>query len=75
MEFLEVKIGTDIGVEEFKNYFKSRFNINADTVPQIIINEKYIGGYDHLCAYVDSLSIDSLGAQDSVAINLSEMSI
>lgn len=41
--FNEVRVGSDITVEEFKQKFP-----NATTVPQIILDEEQIGGYDQL---------------------------
>lgn len=43
IEYNEVEVGQDITTEEFK----MRFN-GATTVPQIILDENHIGGYDDL---------------------------
>ena len=39
----EVKIGTDISLEDFRALFPE-----AKTVPQITLGDKYIGGYTQL---------------------------
>jgi glutaredoxin 3 len=49
--FVEHKIGRDLTKEEFLERFP-----NARTVPQIYLDEQYIGGYDSLVAHFSSLS-------------------
>ena len=51
IEFTEFKIGRDLTREEFLERFP-----NARTVPQIYLNEQYIGGYDNLVDHFSSLS-------------------
>ena len=51
INFTEFKIGRDLTREEFLERFP-----NARTVPQIYLDNQYIGGYDSLVAHFSSLS-------------------
>jgi len=43
-----IKVGEDITREGFLNKFKTFFNVDVNTVPQIILDDKYIGGFTEL---------------------------
>lgn len=47
IEYMEINIGNDITREEFFELFPE-----ARTVPQIIVDEKHIGGYDELAKFL-----------------------
>ena len=51
VNFTEHKIGRDLTREEFLERFP-----NARTVPQIYLDNQYIGGYDSLVAHLYTLS-------------------
>lgn len=51
IEYTEHKIGRDLTREEFLERFP-----NARTVPQIYIDNQYVGGYDNLVAHLYTLS-------------------
>lgn len=47
IQFTEINIETDLNI--FKELIKKT---NHKTVPQIFINEKFIGGYTELCEHL-----------------------
>jgi glutaredoxin 3 len=47
IQFTEINIESDLNI--FKELIKKT---NHKTVPQIFINEKFIGGYTELCEYL-----------------------
>ena len=49
VRFNEAKIGTDITKEELLEIAP-----NARTAPQIVINNKVVGGYDDLVEYIEN---------------------
>jgi glutaredoxin 3 len=51
IEYTEHKIGRDLTRDEFLERFP-----NARTVPQIYLDNQYIGGYDSLVAHFNSLA-------------------
>ena len=51
IEYTEHKIGCDLTRDEFLERFP-----NARTVPQIYLDNQYIGGYDSLVAHFNSLA-------------------
>ena len=50
IEYTEHKIGRDLTRDEFLEKFP-----NARTVPQIYLDELYVGGYDSLVSHFKSL--------------------
>jgi len=56
VRFDEAKIGTDVTREELLEVAPK-----AKTVPQIVINQKLIGGYDDLCAYIENTGWNGSG--------------
>jgi len=56
VRFDEAKIGTDVTREELLEVAPT-----ATTVPQIVINQKVIGGYDDLCAYIENTGWNGSG--------------
>jgi len=56
VRFEEAKIGTDVTREELLEVAPA-----AKTVPQIVINQKLIGGYDDLCAYIENTGWNGSG--------------
>lgn len=56
VQFDEAKIGTDVTREELLEVAPK-----AKTVPQIVINQKVIGGYDDLCEYIENTGWNGSG--------------
>ena len=56
VRFDEAKIGTDITREELLEIVP-----NARTAPQIVINNKVVGGYDDLVDYIENTGWNSSG--------------
>jgi len=56
VRFDEAKIGTDVTRDELLEVAPA-----AKTVPQIVINQKLIGGYDDLCAYIENTGWNGSG--------------
>ena len=56
VRFEEAKIGTDVTREELLEVAPG-----AKTVPQIVINEKLIGGYDDLVDYIENTGWNGSG--------------
>ena len=56
VQFDEAKIGTDITREELLEIAP-----NARTAPQIVINNKVVGGYDDLVAYIENTGWNGSG--------------
>jgi glutaredoxin len=56
VRFNEAKIGTDVTREELLEVAPG-----AKTVPQIVINEKLIGGYDDLVDYIENTGWNGSG--------------
>jgi glutaredoxin len=56
VRFDEAKIGTDITREELLEIAP-----NARTAPQIVINNKVVGGYDDLIEYIENTGWNGSG--------------
>jgi glutaredoxin len=56
VRFNEAKIGTDITREELLEIAP-----NARTAPQIVINNKVVGGYDDLVDYIENTGWNGSG--------------
>ena len=56
VRFDEAKIGTDITREELLEIVP-----NARTAPQIVINNKIVGGYDDLVDYIENTGWNGSG--------------
>ena len=56
VRFNEAKIGTDITREELLEIAP-----NARTAPQIVINNKVVGGYDDLVEYIENTGWNGSG--------------
>ena len=56
VRFNEAKIGTDITREELLEIVP-----NARTAPQIVINNKIVGGYDDLVDYIENTGWNGSG--------------
>jgi len=56
VQFNEAKIGTDITREELLEIAP-----NARTAPQIVINNKVVGGYDDLVDYIENTGWNGSG--------------
>ena len=56
VRFDEAKIGTDITKEELLEIAP-----NARTAPQIVINNKVVGGYDDLVDYIENTGWNGSG--------------
>ena len=56
VRFNEAKIGTDITKEELLEIAP-----NARTAPQIVINNKVVGGYDDLVDYIENTGWNGSG--------------
>jgi len=56
VRFDEAKIGTDITREELLEIAP-----NARTAPQIVINNKVVGGYDDLVEYIENTGWNGSG--------------
>ena len=56
VRFDEAKIGTDITREELLEIVP-----NARTAPQIVINNKVVGGYDDLVDYIENTGWNGSG--------------
>ena len=56
VRFDEAKIGTDITREELLEIAP-----NAHTAPQIVINNKVVGGYDDLIEYIENTGWNGSG--------------
>ena len=56
VRFNEAKIGTDITKEELLEIAP-----NARTAPQIVINNKVVGGYDDLVEYIENTGWNGSG--------------
>jgi len=56
VRFNEAKIGTDITREELLEIAP-----NARTAPQIVINNKVVGGYDDLIEYIENTGWNGSG--------------
>ncbi len=53
VEVTEIKVGSDIGTQEFKDAIFGLANIVPTTVPQIVLDGEYVGGCDDLIAYYE----------------------
>lgn len=56
IEFTEMKVGEDVTREELLAIIP-----NARSVPQIVINDKIIGGYDDLVEYLENTNFNGTG--------------
>jgi len=56
VRFEEARIGTDVTREELLEIAP-----HARTAPQIVINNKVVGGYDDLCAYIENTGWNGSG--------------
>lgn len=48
-----IDLGVDISVEIFKELMWEAYQVIPKTVPQILENDQYIGGFDALETYLD----------------------
>lgn len=55
-EYTTLSLGSDLEKTEMVDYVESVANIRVNTVPQIFLEGKYIGGHDDLVAYLDRQS-------------------
>lgn len=58
LEYTEYNIDSDF--EELQKIIKDRFNLSVETVPQIIVNNHYVGGFTDLEAAYKSNSLQAL---------------
>ncbi|RFD36396.1 glutaredoxin [Vibrio parahaemolyticus] len=62
-----IKIGVDISKEDMVARIQEQAGVEVQTVPQIILDEVYIGGFTDLDAYFDK--------EDALSIDLSDMTL
>lgn len=55
-EYTTLSLGSDLEKTEMVDYVEAVANIRVNTVPQIFLEGKYIGGHDDLVAYLDRQS-------------------
>jgi len=54
----EIKVNKDISKIDFQSYFSRQYGKSVNTVPQIILDDEYIGGHDDLVLHYDKSGID-----------------
>ncbi|MCG7498790.1 glutaredoxin [Vibrio sp. Of7-15] len=52
-EYTTLSLGSDLEKTEMVDYVETVANIRVNTVPQIFLEGKYIGGHDDLVAYLE----------------------
>lgn len=55
-EYTTLSLGSDLEKTEMIDYVETVANIRVNTVPQIFLEGKYIGGHDDLVAYLERQS-------------------
>ena len=55
-EYTTLSLGSDLEKTEMVDYVETVANIRVNTVPQIFLEGKYIGGHDDLVAYLERQS-------------------
>lgn len=53
LSYKYIDLGVDIPVESFKEMMWEEYQVIPKTVPQILENDQYIGGFDALETYLD----------------------
>jgi len=61
IEFESIQVGSDISVQQLTEEFKANGLPQPRSVPQIILNGKYIGGYNELAKYVEETGFNGTG--------------
>jgi len=58
IEYEAIQVGTDITVQQLTEEFEANGLPQPRSVPQIILNGKYIGGYQELAKYVEETGME-----------------
>jgi len=61
VKFETIEVGKDISVQKLTEEFEANGMPAPRSVPQIILNGKYIGGYDSLTKYVEDTGFNGTG--------------
>jgi glutaredoxin 3 len=60
----EIKLQRDISSDDFKSEVEKLTGVIPTTVPQIFIDNEYIGGHDHLVSYFEKEELSGIDFGD-----------
>lgn len=61
VKYESIQVGTDISVQQLTEEFEANGLPAPRSVPQIILNGKYIGGYNELVKYIEDTGFNGTG--------------